>query len=74
MINLLDRQHCIDLIHEATASGATLNKACRVLEVHPKTYRRWFIKGTVLEDGRPKAKGSVANRRNSSTHDIIAPI
>ena len=56
MINLLDRQHCIDLIHEATASGATLNKACRVLEVHPKTYRRWFIKGTVLEDGRPKAK------------------
>ena len=36
MIHLSDRRHCIELIHEAIAAGAALNKACRMLDVHPK--------------------------------------
>ena len=56
MIELLDRQHCIELINEATTSGAALNKACSVLEIHPKTYRRWLKKGIVQGDARPTAK------------------
>ena len=56
MISLSDRQRCIALIHEAVATGAALNRACSMLEVHQKTYRRWVKKGTVQEDGRPSAK------------------
>jgi len=56
MINLSDRHHCIELIDEAVASGAALKKACSILEVHQKTYRRWSKAGTVQEDGRPNAK------------------
>ena len=56
MINLSDRRHCIELIHEAIAAGAALSKACRLLEVHPKTYRRWIKSGRVQEDRRPNAK------------------
>ena len=55
MISLRDRQNCIELIHEAVASGAALNRACSVLEVHQKTYRRWLKNGAVQEDGRPSA-------------------
>ena len=55
MTSLRDRQNCIELIHEAVASGAALNRACSVLEVHQKTYRRWLKNGAVQEDGRPSA-------------------
>ena len=56
MIHLSDRRHCIELIHEAIAAGAALNKACSMLDVHPKTYRRWIKNGLVQEDKRPNAK------------------
>ena len=51
-----DRRHCTELIHEAIAAGAALNKACSMLDVHPKTYRRWLKNGLVQEDKRPNAK------------------
>ncbi len=50
-----DRQNSIRLIKEAVVAGATLGKACKVLELHPKTYRRWANAGTVRADGRPTA-------------------
>ncbi len=50
-----DRQNSIRLIKEAVVAGATLGKACKVLELHPKTYRRWANAGTVRADGRPSA-------------------
>ena len=56
MIHLSDRRHCIELIHEAMAVGAALSQACSMLEVHPKTYRRWIKNGFVQEDKRPNAK------------------
>ena len=37
MTSLSDRQHCIALIDEAVVSGASLYKACSVIEVHHKT-------------------------------------
>mgnify|MGYP001339882665 CR=1 FL=1 len=63
MISLSDRQHCIELIHEAVAAGAALNKACSLLEGHHKTYRRWAKNGTVLADGRPHARRSEPNNK-----------
>ncbi len=53
MTSLSDRQYCIALIDEAVASGASLYKACSVIEVHHKTYRRWVSAGAVKADGRP---------------------
>lgn len=56
MISLSDRQHCISLIDEAVVAGAALYRACHLLEVHDKTYRRWVNNGVVQADGRSSAK------------------
>jgi putative transposase len=40
---------CID---EACAAGARLSKACRVVEISPRTLQRWREEGAVKADGR----------------------
>ena len=56
MISLEHRQHIVDLIDEAVASGARSLSACEEAGIAPCTYRRWQDKGQVVEDQRPIAK------------------
>ena len=55
MITHSDRQNGVALIAQAVAAGATLGNACKVVEIHPKTYRRWLQNSVVQTDGRPDA-------------------
>lgn len=72
MTQPLDRQCCIDLVDESIASGASLNKSCQVLEVHPKTYRRWVKAGVVLVDGRPNAqRPTPSNKLTAKERELI---
>ena len=72
MTQPLDRQCCIDLVDESIASGASLNKSCEVLEVHPKTYRRWVKAGVVLVDGRPNAqRPTPSNKLTAKERELI---
>ena len=56
MISLEHRQHTVDLIDEAMASGARSLSACEEAGIAPCTYRRWQHQGQVVEDQRPTAK------------------
>lgn len=72
MTHPLDRQRCIELVNEAIASGARLSKSCEVLEVHPKTYRRWMKAGAVLVDGRPNAqRPTPSNKLTDEERELI---
>jgi putative transposase len=42
----------IALIHESCNAGARLAKACKVLDLSPRTVQRWRQDGTVKADGR----------------------
>ncbi len=53
MILLEHRQHIVEVIAAATASGARLFKACEKVGIASSTYRRWQDQGTVCEDQRP---------------------
>lgn len=48
------RSRLIELIDEATSSGARLNPSCNIVGVSCKTYRRWKLSDT-KEDRRPTA-------------------
>ena len=75
MISLQDRQNCIELIQEAVTTGAALNKACNLLNVHQKTYRRWVKIGTVQSDSRPNAKRpEPGNRLAEEERELIIAI
>jgi transposase InsO family protein len=52
MTSTLDRQHALELVNEARASGARLKSACAELGIGVNTYRRWSHD---LEDKRPSA-------------------
>lgn len=56
MISLEHRQHTVDLIDEAVASGARSLSACEEAGIAPCTYRRWQHQGQVVGDKRPAAK------------------
>jgi len=43
---------CID---EACAAGARLSKACRVVDISPRTLQRWREEGSVKADGRQQS-------------------
>lgn len=55
MIGLLDRQHTVTLITEATRSGARLAPACAVMGVSLRTVQRWTQSGDARADARPTA-------------------
>ena len=52
MTSTPDRQHALELVNEARASGARLKSACAELGIGVNTYRRW---SRDLEDKRPTA-------------------
>lgn len=57
MINTPDRCEAVTLINEAVAAGARLFRACREMEINPRTFRRWQDEsGNIIEDARPKAE------------------
>jgi len=56
MINAPDRRRTVELIEEAVDAGASPKKACEVLEISPRTYKRWTQEGEVKADGRPTAE------------------
>lgn len=41
MISASDRSEAVQLINEATASGAKLSNACNELGITERTYYRW---------------------------------
>ena len=45
----------ITWINEACAAGARLSRACKVLEISPRTLQRWRENGEVKADGRKEA-------------------
>jgi putative transposase len=56
MISASDRQRAVELIDNARAEGARLERACRVLELTARTYQRWVGEGQgVAADRRPGA-------------------
>ena len=65
MILLSDRQHAIELIDEATSSGARLFKACQEMDMSVRTYQRWTSTDEVKADGRPSAVRPVPGNRLS---------
>lgn len=48
-----DRQTAVSLIIEAVDAGARLFKACDVLQISERTFRRWNKGGVVQSDQRP---------------------
>ncbi len=56
MINAPDRRRTVELIEEAVDAGASPKKACEVLEISSRTYKRWTQEGEVKADGRPNAE------------------
>ena len=77
MTSLSDRQHCIALIDEAVVSGASLYKACSVIEVHHKTYRRWVSAGAVKADGVADGAAQLAVRPDAivpSPKGVVATV
>ncbi len=52
MTSTRDRQHALELVNEARASGARLKSACAELGIGVNTYRRW---SRDLADKRPTA-------------------
>ncbi|WXG51811.1 MAG: IS3 family transposase [Candidatus Sedimenticola sp. (ex Thyasira tokunagai)] len=56
MINVPDRRRAVELIEEAVGAGASAQKACEVLEISLRTYKRWTDGDAVNADGRPDVK------------------
>jgi putative transposase len=56
MISTPNRQHAVELIKEAVASGASPRRACEVLDLSLRTYQRWCAGGEVKADARPHAQ------------------
>lgn len=70
MIPAEDRARAVQLIEEAKAQGARLAKACEVLEIHVRTFKRW--KAGKVRDLRKGAVKSVPRRL--STEERLAII
>jgi putative transposase len=64
------------LIDEACAAGARLEKACEVLGISPRTLQRWREEGSIRADGRAAAaEGRVpANRLSDAEREEILTV
>lgn len=56
MINTPDRRRAVELIKEAIDAGASTQKACEVLKINPRTYKRWTQDDEIIMDGRQNAE------------------
>ena len=66
MISASDRGTAITLINEAVEAGAGLGRACEILKISQRTYRRWSAEQEahgVSEDKRPAADHSEPDNR-----------
>lgn len=68
-----DRQHIVALIDEAIANGASLDAACTVLGLSPRTLQRWRAPtGEINEDRRPDAvRPTPRNKLSEAERDEI---
>lgn len=66
------RALAVELIQEATAAGARLFKACEVMEIHIRTFKRW--KAGKLTDCRKGAVKSVPRRLNADERQAIIDV
>lgn len=55
MTSLPERKALIELIQQAQAKGARLERACNEAGICLRTYRRWFKNGKIQADQRPTA-------------------
>lgn len=75
LISAPDRHKSIELIQEATQSGARRENACKELGVSLRTYQRWTQDDRVKVDGRGNAKRSApANKLNLEVRNNILEI
>lgn len=56
LISTSDRKMAVQLISEANAAGARLERACRELGISVRTYQRWMKDGPSSIDKRPITK------------------
>ena len=66
MIAPEDRQVAIDLIGEAVTAGARQHKACDVIEINPRTLRRWQKQLQEEHELKDRRKESAASRTPSN--------
>lgn len=65
----------IELIQEATASGARLGVACKEAGITLRTYRRWYKQGDVQMDKRPDSHHpEPANKLTSKEKKVILAV
>ena len=64
MISASDRSEAVQLINEATASGAKLSNACNELGITERTYYRW--NSQIKADGETQDQRPVAERQSPS--------
>jgi len=62
----------VELIQEAKAAGARLFKACEVLEIHIRTFKRW--KAGKLTDARKGAAKSIPRRLHAEERQAIVDV
>ena len=75
MISAPDRQKVVELIREAVVAGAHPKRACAVLEIGLRTYRRWTQGGGLKSDGRPEAeRGAPANKLTPQEQEAILAV
>ncbi len=72
MISIPDRRNTVELIDKAVCSGARQRKACEVVGISLRTYKRWTVAGTVKIDGRTTAqRPSPKNKLSKIEEDQI---
>ena len=70
-----ERQHIIDLIHEATGAGARLTRSCEEAGISLRTYRRWYQCGTVQQDLRPETqRAPPSNKLSKEEQEAIIAV
>jgi len=75
MINTPDRRRAVELIKEAVDTGASTQKACEVLKISPRTYKRWTQDDEIKVDGRPNAeRPEPANKLTSEERQQVLAI
>lgn len=65
MTSLSERKNLIGLILETVRDGARLSKACEIVNISLRTYRRWYRNGQVHSDGRPTAPRPIPSNKLS---------
>ena len=72
MISTPDRRETVALVDDAVCAGARQTKACGVVGISLRTYKRWTTEGMVKGDGRTTAqRPAPANKLSSIEEEQI---